>query len=116
MSRTTAKVVLAALGLLATPVLLAQSNASTPSTSDRPDAVYPKPAGQDSSPQRSRASKPAAPAPGHAAPERPANYHGNSGKKKATSTACSSARLTGNGQLDCGTHGDAATGGKLVTK
>jgi hypothetical protein len=40
-------------------------------------------------------------------------YTGNSGKKKDAGTACSSARPTPNGGVDCGTGGNAATAGKV---
>lgn len=100
---------------------VAAAQTQTPATGERPDALYPQPSGQDSAPKRSApapaaAARLRAPASAgtHAAP-----YRGNSGRKRANaaaSTACSSARITKNGQLDCGTGGDAATRGKIVTK
>jgi hypothetical protein len=38
-------------------------------------------------------------------------YTGNTGKKKDAGTACSSARPSANGGVDCGTSGNAATTG-----
>jgi hypothetical protein len=40
-------------------------------------------------------------------------YTGNTGKKADPGTACSSARPTSNGGVDCGTGGDSATTGKV---
>jgi len=40
-------------------------------------------------------------------------YTGNTGKKNDPGTACSSARPTPNGGVNCGTTGDAATAGKV---
>ncbi|MEA3178542.1 MAG: hypothetical protein QOI59_2065 [Gammaproteobacteria bacterium] len=40
-------------------------------------------------------------------------YTGNTGKKTDPGTACSSARPTANGGVDCGTGGDSATAGKV---
>jgi len=40
-------------------------------------------------------------------------YNGNKGKKRDPGTACSSARPTPNGGVDCGTKGDAATSGQV---
>jgi hypothetical protein len=106
----------------------------------RPDAVYPHPSGQDSPNNK----KPNAKTPSSvASQQRPgvgtgtveqrgtkaANqsapvrklaqqkaYTGNSGRKQDPGTACSTARPTPNGGLDCGTSGDGATLGKIVTK
>jgi hypothetical protein len=43
-------------------------------------------------------------------------YTGNSGSKQDPGTVCSTARPTPNGGVDCGTSGDSATLGKIVTK
>ncbi|MBV8782964.1 MAG: hypothetical protein JOZ67_02130 [Gammaproteobacteria bacterium] len=99
----------------------AQTSQPSPSSSDRPDAVYAQPSGQDSAPKSRPAPSPGVKGPSTAAgvATHPAPYRGNSGRKKqdaAASTACSTARLKKNGQLDCGTGGDAATAGKIVTK
>jgi hypothetical protein len=40
-------------------------------------------------------------------------YTGNTGKKTDAGTACSSARPSANGGVDCGTSGNSATTGKV---
>jgi hypothetical protein len=86
----------------------------------RPDAVYAKPSGQDSRPQPSNvitdrqaptskhSDQPSAPVSGTQT-----TYRGNTGKKPAVGTACSTARVKPNGDLDCGTGGAAALPGKI---
>jgi len=89
---------------------LAQSSAQTPSL----------PAGTQTTPSAQKAD-PAAKPNTTGAPKtqqgRPAEkqkaYTGNTGKKKDAGTACSSARPTPNGGVDCGTSGNAATPGKV---
>lgn len=102
----------------------------------RPDANYPSPSGQDSHPENSShrtrlaggESKPTngtadnrgAKAADQSRPVRKLNerkaYTGSSGSKADPGTACSTARPTQNGGVDCGTTGNSATEGKLVTK
>jgi hypothetical protein len=43
-------------------------------------------------------------------------YKGNTGKKADPGTACSTARPTNNGGVDCGTGGKGATPGKVPKK
>ncbi len=85
----------------------------------RPDAVYSKPSGQDSQPKQSnvithhdvsaaRSTQPSTPSATSGK-----TYGGNTGKKSAPGTACSTARQKPNGDLDCGTGGNAALPGKI---
>jgi hypothetical protein len=116
--------------------------AAAPSTTTSPDAVYAKPSGQDSQPnkapplkkQRAVATQKKAPSAstgtgtvesrGAKAADQSAavrkvakqkSYSGNSGKKPDPGTACSTARPTPNGGLDCGMSGDSATPRALHT-
>ncbi len=106
---------------------------SAPGTKEkRPDAAYPERSGQHSEPNKpihskapSTASKTPSPASsrqaarGNRGPHAEAKagvYTGATGKKPDPGTACSTARVTPAGALDCGTGGDGATAGKIVTK
>jgi hypothetical protein len=111
-----------------------QSRLSRPANDgSRNDALYPKPSGQDSSPnpsppsshspaaqqqQANKAprSKQAASGTQSSNPGKSASYTGATGKKSDPGTACSTARRTADGRLDCGTGGNGATAGKIVTK
>jgi hypothetical protein len=85
----------------------------------RPDAVYPKPSGQDSQPKQSNVithrDVPAARStqPSTSSASSGKTYEGNTGKKSAPGTACGTARQKPNGDLDCGTGGNAALPGKI---
>ena len=105
-------------------------------TETRPDARYPHPSGQDSQPDNSSRKTHVASANSKtgtgtaenrgakaADQSRPVNklsqrktYTGNSGSKADPGTACSTARPTQEGGVDCGTTGNSATEGKYVTK
>ncbi len=105
-------------------------------TETRPDARYPHPSGQDSqSDNSSHKTKLAAAGSkkdkesGHEqTPEatrqskqatqlgKQKTYTQSSGSKADSSTACSTARPTVDGGVDCGTSGNSATMGKIVTK
>jgi hypothetical protein len=109
---------------------------SQDATETRPDAKYPHPSGQDSQPDHSSGKTKVAAvgskkdkesgqdqnpkATGrssqvdHLAKQKA--YTGNSGSKGDPGTACSTARQTADGGLDCGTGGNSATMGKIVTK
>jgi cytoskeletal protein RodZ len=125
----------------ATPPTTPPASSQQPQTQTRPDAVYPHPSGQDSptNKQSPSAKKPRSTAsqkgPGtgtgtveqrgtkaanQSAPVRKLAkqkaYTGNSGSKQDPGTVCSTARPTPNGGVDCGTSGDSATLGKIVTK
>lgn len=118
----------------------AQSHASASSaqsvTETRPNARYPHPSGQDSQPDNAPrntrmaagGSKKAAQS-GHdqtrqatrqskqaAGLGKQKSYTGNSGSKADPGTACTTARPTVDGGVDCGTSGNSATMGKIVTK
>lgn len=118
----------------APPSTTPPSAAPGPSATVQPsrDAHYPKPSGQDSRPsnkpsppKKSMASGPgkgdpegrgpriaAQSAPAQQAAKQP-KYRGNIGKKADPGTACSTARPTANGGVDCGTGGEGATPGKV---
>jgi hypothetical protein len=107
-------------------------NSPTSAAAGRPDATYPNPSGQDSQPRSTnsgvkssntmtrdtgtvesrgtRTDEQAAPAQRTAGQKA---YTGNSGKKADPGTACSTARPTPNGGVDCGTSGTGATPGKV---
>ena len=119
-----------------TPSTRASSSASAKSGDQqevRPDARYAKPSGQDSRPSVTKVPKAAPPSPRPKDPtsQNPAQsqnaagpptqggsraYTGATGRKADPSTACSTARTTKDGRLDCGTGGDAATTGRIVKK
>jgi hypothetical protein len=124
-----------------TPPASSQQPQTHTQSQSRPDAVYPHPSGQDSptNKQSPSAKKPSStasqqrPATGtgtveqrgakaasQSAPIRKLakqkSYTGNSGSKQDPGTVCSTARPTPNGGVDCGTSGDSATLGKIVTK
>lgn len=100
------------------------------SSSSRSDARYPHPAGQDAAPVQKKPPKPPAPAtPGtvdqrgtqtrnQSPPVREAVHRKayTTGSKPDPGTACSTARPTKNGGVDCGTSGTGATVGRTVTK
>jgi uncharacterized glyoxalase superfamily metalloenzyme YdcJ len=111
-------------------------SAQSAATETRPDARYPRPAGQDSQPDNSSHKTRVAAAdskkgtgtannrgpkasdqtrPVRKLAERKA-YTGNSGSKADPSTACSTSRPTQDGGVNCGTSGNSATEGKVVTK
>jgi hypothetical protein len=127
----------------ATPAATPPASSQQPQTQtqSRPDAVYPHPSGQDSptNKQSPSAKKPRSTtsqkrpetgtgtveqrgtkAANQSAPVRKLAkqkaYTGNSGSKQDPGTVCSTARPTPNGGVDCGTSGDSATLGKIVTK
>ena len=112
------------------------TNARNSATETRPAAKYPHPSGQDSQPDNS-SGKTVLAAPGskkdkESGHERaPAatrqskqadqlakrkTYTESSGSKADPSTACTTARPTVNGEVDCGMSGKSATEGKVVTK
>jgi hypothetical protein len=108
-----------------------KAQASTPATTQtRPDAKYPNPSGQDSQQRKTAPKKAAGSAPGNGTVElrRPKTsdqsaasqgvakqkaYTGQTGKKADPGTACSTARPTRNGGVDCGMGGKGATPGKV---
>lgn len=108
-----------------------KAQASTPATPQtRPDAKYPNPSGQDSQQSRTPPKKASGSAPGNGTVDtrRPKTsdqsppvqglakrkvYTGPSGKKPDPGTACSTARPTPNGGVDCGMGGQGATPGKV---
>ena len=125
----------------ATPWTTPPASSQQSQTQSRPDAVYPHPSGQDSptNKQSPSAKKPRStasqkgPGTGTGTVEqrgtKAANqsvpvrklakqkaYTGNSGSKRDPGTVCSTARPTPKGGVDCGTSGDSATLGKIVTK
>ncbi len=105
-------------------------------TETRPDATYPHPSGQDSQPDNSShktriASADSKEGIGTANNRGPKasdqtrqvrklskrkTYTGSSGSKADPSTACSTSRPTQDGGVDCGTSGNSATEGNVVTK
>jgi hypothetical protein len=109
---------------------------SAQATETRPDAKYPHPSGQDSQPDNSSHttrlatgdSKTGTGTADNRGPKtsdqsRPVRklserktYTGSSGSKADPSTACSTARRTQDGGVDCGTSGNGATEGNTVTK
>jgi hypothetical protein len=116
----------------ATPPSATSSSSSSATAQARPDAKYPNPSGQDSQPSKApvapKKSTGSAPGNGNAesrgtrASDQSARsqgaakqqvYKGNTGKKADPGTACSTARPTNNGGVDCGTGGKAATPGKV---
>lgn len=113
-----------------------KQSAQSATTETRPDANYPQPSGQDSQPDNSSHKTRVATADSKRGTgtanhrgskeadqnrevrklsERKA-YTGNSGSKADTSTACSTARPTAEGGVNCGTSGNSATEGTIVTK
>jgi hypothetical protein len=107
----------------------AQSPAPS-SSQTRPDAQYPNPSGQDSKPNQTPPKKATGSAPDKGTVEQRGSrtkdqssasqktakrktYQGNTGKKADPGTACSTARPTNNGGVDCGTGGEGATPGKV---
>jgi hypothetical protein len=109
----------------------AQPAAKTPASSQtRPDAQYAKPSGQDSQPTKTAPKKATGSSPGQGNVESRGSkttdqsagaqgavkqkaYNGNTGKKTDAGTACSTARATPSGGVDCGTSGEGATPGKV---
>jgi hypothetical protein len=112
------------------------ANPSQSATETRPDAKYPHPSGQDSQPDHSSGKTKVAAVGSKQDKEsgrdqnpkatgrssqvdrlaKQKTYTGGSGSKGDPGTACSTARTTADGRLDCGTSGDSATLGKIVTK
>ncbi|MDB6159734.1 MAG: hypothetical protein JWO04_3440 [Gammaproteobacteria bacterium] len=114
------------------PPATISSSSSSATAQPRPDAKYPNPSGQDSQPSKAPVApkKATGSAPGNgnvesrgtrtsdqsAASQGAAKqkvYKGNTGKKPDPGTACSTARPTNNGGVDCGTGGKGATPGKV---
>jgi hypothetical protein len=110
----------------------ATNPSSSATAQPRPDANYPNPSGQDSQPAKppARPKKATGSAPGNGNAEsrgtrtsdqsaasqgvaKQKAYKGNTGKKPDPGTACSTARPTNNGGVDCGTGGKGATPGKV---
>jgi hypothetical protein len=108
----------------------APSSSQPASNAARPDANYPKPSGQDSQPSRTTPKQAPGSSPDNGTVqsqgaqhanqsgqvkslEKHPTYKGNTGKKKDPGTACSTARPTKNGGVDCGTGGEGATPGKV---
>jgi hypothetical protein len=110
----------------------ATSTSSSATAQPRPDARYPNPSGQDSQPNKapiapkkatgsapgngnaeSRGTRTSDQSPSAEAIAKQKVYKGNTGKKKDAGTACSTARPTSNGGVDCGTGGKGATPGKV---
>jgi hypothetical protein len=110
----------------------ATSPPSSATAQPRPDASYPNPSGQDSQPRKAPVApkKASGSAPGNGnvesrgtrtSDQSPASqgvakqgvYKGNTGKKADPGTACSTARPTKNGGVDCGMGGKGATPGKV---
>jgi hypothetical protein len=109
--------------------------AAQSATETRPDAKYPHPSGQDSQPDNSSHKTKLAAAGSRKDKEsgqdqtpdasrskqaaqlgKRKSYTGNTGSKANFGTACSTARPTVDGGVDCGTSGNSATEGKIVTK
>ncbi len=103
--------------------------AQDPTSEPRPDAKYPKPSGQDSQPHTTTPKRATPSGQTKGDPEgrgsqtakqssqvqqvtKRGTYRGDQGKKKDPGTACSNARSTPNGGLDCGLSGEGATPGK----
>ncbi len=108
------------------------STATSATTRPRHDANYPNPSGQDSKPNKAPAAPKkatgSAPANGNVesrgsrtsdqsasaqAVAKQKTYRGNTGRKTDPGTACSTARATPNGGVDCGLGGEGATPGKV---
>jgi hypothetical protein len=116
----------------ATPQPPTSPSPSSATAQPRPDATYPNPSGQDSQPNKAPVApkKATGSAPGNGNVEsrgtrtsdqsaavqdvaKQKAYKGNTGKKADPGTACSTARPTPNGGVDCGTGGKGATPGKV---
>jgi hypothetical protein len=105
-------------GMLVGQGALAQDSAATPSQPTPTQATQPPSAHP---PQSAHKADPSAVPNTTGAPktkqgrptEKQKAYTGNTGKKNDPGTACSSARPTPNGGVNCGTTGDAATAGKV---
>jgi hypothetical protein len=122
------KVITALIGSLCVASWVnAQAPSSPPPSQSRPDAQYANPSGQDSKPSKTTVPKAAPPAGSveqrgtqtsqQSKPVQPSakqkSYQGNVGKKGDVGTACSTARPTPQGGVDCGTGGEGATPGKV---
>jgi hypothetical protein len=100
------------------------------SSQPRPDARYPNPSGQDSKPNQTPPKKATASTAANGTVEQRGSrtkdqsaasqetakrktYQGHTGKKIDPGTACSTARPTKKGGVDCGTSGAGATPGKV---
>jgi hypothetical protein len=105
-------------GMLIGHGTLAQNSAATPSQpaptqSTQSPSTHPPQSAQKADPAAAPNTT-GAPKTKQAKPtEKQKAYTGNTGKKNDPGTACSSARPTPNGGVDCGTTGDAATAGKV---
>jgi hypothetical protein len=139
MNRFALSTIACAAGLLLGQPVFAQTAAertpnSTPQPSSdsqpRPDAKYPRPSGQDSRPSTTTPKAASGSSPAKGDPERRGTstakqsaaarhvekqgaYRGQQGKKSDPGTACSTARATPGGGVDCGTGGEGATPGKI---
>jgi hypothetical protein len=104
----------ALLGLASTVWLaygaFAQSSAATPSLPPSSQTTQPS-SGQQMAPSAKPDTTGAPKTPQGKSTEKQKAYTGNTGKKKDAGTACSSARPSPNGGVDCGTGGNAATTG-----
>jgi hypothetical protein len=124
--------ILSLAGLLAVAqATLAQAPTAPSQSQTRPDATYPNPSGQDSQPKpanppaagskqgakpgtvESRGAQTSKQSAGAQGVAKQKAYQGNTGKKSDAGTACSTARPTANGGVDCGTSGEGATPGKV---
>src|SRR3954447_11987345 len=107
---------MALLGLVSTVWLahgaLAQSSAATPSP-PTDSKVTQRSSGDKAAPSARPDTTGAPKTPQGKSTEKQKSYTGNTGKKADAGTACSSARPTPNGGVDCGTSGNAATPGKV---
>ena len=108
-----------------------QPQTGKPATAQpRPDVTHSKPANQSKQPFKAAAKKSSNSAQGMGTPEargprttdqsapaqavaKQKSYQGSFGKKADPGTACSTARPTPNGGVDCGTGGEGATHGKV---
>jgi hypothetical protein len=116
----------------ATPSSPTSPSSSSATAQPRPDATYPNPSGQDSQPNKAPVApkKATGSTPGNGNVEsrgtrtsdqsapvqdvaKQKAYKGNTGKKGDPGTACSTARPTPNGGVDCGMGGKGATPGKV---
>jgi hypothetical protein len=96
--------------VLLAPAAFAQDSAATP---PNPAASQPPTATQKANPSATPSTTGAPKTPQGKSTEKQKAYTGNTGKKADAGTACSSARATPNGGVDCGTSGNAATAGKV---
>jgi len=89
----------------------AQSSAATPPPPTGTHATQPPSSSQPTAPSAKPDTTGAPKTAQGKSTEKQKAYTGNTGKKKDAGTACSSARPSPNGGVDCGTSGNAATTG-----